>query len=399
MSLHGFEVKPGKPTTFTPAPDMLRLFLKHAALPADSPKDARSSLLVKGGEMESELCIGTLSKKGVEHMGLELVLNEDDEVSVKGNCAIHVVGLATGLSDEDDGDGPEGFDLQDLQGLQFGQGADDDDEDDDDDYNESDDSDMARVEELEMEDKKKKRPNGVKKTPIVESPPSSSHDDDDDDDDDSDDDMEEPPTLSQLTPPKRQEKKKSKGKQPEAATPTPPPQQKGKHQKGSKREAAEMDSPAPKRAKDAEGKKQKGAPPTPQSLPSPASTANTAPTPSPGKRKDTRRFKNGFVIHNTKYGNPDGKVARKGKKVSVTYVGKLENGKVFDKTKGKNSFEFVLGAGQVIKGWDKGLEDMRVGDQRKLTVPPSMGYGAEGSPPVIPPNATLMFDVTLENVK
>lgn len=146
-------------------------------------------------------------------------------------------------------------------------------------------------------------------------------------------------------------------------------------------------------------------PVTPLSAISSASLDPVTPTPSPmsggaPKKKDTRRFKNGFVIHNKSYGKPDGKVALKGKKVSVSYEGKLaESGQVFDKTTGKKHFEFVLGAGQVIKGWDKGMEQMRVGDIRQLTIPPSMAYGEQGVPPKIPCNSTLVFDVTLHDVK
>eukprot|EP00803_Ostreobium_quekettii_P003751 evm.model.scf_156.17 EVM.evm.TU.scf_156.17 scf_156:128270-129121(-) len=92
------------------------------------------------------------------------------------------------------------------------------------------------------------------------------------------------------------------------------------------------------------------------------------------------------------------KVAKAGKKVVVKYTGRLESGKVFDKTKGNSTFTFRLGCGEVISGWDKGVMHMRVGDKRRLTVPPSMGYGAQGVHGVIPPNAVLTFDVELVNV-
>jgi FKBP-type peptidyl-prolyl cis-trans isomerase FkpA len=95
-----------------------------------------------------------------------------------------------------------------------------------------------------------------------------------------------------------------------------------------------------------------------------------------------------------------GAEAKAGDTVKVHYVGTLPDGKEFDASKKHGQpFDFELGAGRVIKGWDQGVAGMKVGGKRKLTVPPSLGYGARGSPPVIPPNATLLFEVELLEVK
>ncbi len=88
-----------------------------------------------------------------------------------------------------------------------------------------------------------------------------------------------------------------------------------------------------------------------------------------------------------------------GKKITVNYTGTLVDGTKFDSSlnPGRTPFEFTLGIGQVIEGWDKGFAGMKVGGKRKLTIPSSMGYGPQGSGP-IPPNATLIFEVELLEV-
>lgn len=89
-----------------------------------------------------------------------------------------------------------------------------------------------------------------------------------------------------------------------------------------------------------------------------------------------------------------------GKNISVHYTGTLTDGTKFDSSKDRNMpFEFTLGAGQVIQGWDQGFKGMKVGGKRKLTIPASMGYGSQGAGGVIPPNATLIFEVELLDVK
>ena len=98
-----------------------------------------------------------------------------------------------------------------------------------------------------------------------------------------------------------------------------------------------------------------------------------------------------------------GAPAQAGQQVSVHYTGWLYNdaikGAKFDSSKDRNDpFGFRLGAGQVIKGWDEGVQGMKVGGARTLVIPPELGYGARGAGGVIPPNATLMFDVELLGV-
>ncbi len=96
----------------------------------------------------------------------------------------------------------------------------------------------------------------------------------------------------------------------------------------------------------------------------------------------------------------EGKEATEGCRVVVHYTGKLTDGTVFDSSIPRGQpFDFVLGAGRVIQGWDKGFAGMKVGGKRKLVIPPEMGYGAHGAGNVIPPNATLEFEVELLDVQ
>lgn len=96
----------------------------------------------------------------------------------------------------------------------------------------------------------------------------------------------------------------------------------------------------------------------------------------------------------------DGASPSQGKEVTVHYTGTLENGTKFDSSVDRGTpFTFKIGVGQVIKGWDEGVMSMKVGGKRKLIIPGNLGYGAMGSPPKIPANATLHFDVELISVK
>jgi FKBP-type peptidyl-prolyl cis-trans isomerase len=135
--------------------------------------------------------------------------------------------------------------------------------------------------------------------------------------------------------------------------------------------------------------------PTPSQPPVKLQTASPSPAPTPGK--------DGYFLTPTglKYRilrSGAGTPATPGRLVKVNYVGKLENGKVFDSSQKGQPFVFTLGNGEVISGWDEGVTGMRIGEKRKLVVPSKLAYGTTGASGVIPPNATLIFEIDLLGV-
>ncbi|VDC01630.1 unnamed protein product [Peniophora sp. CBMAI 1063] len=115
------------------------------------------------------------------------------------------------------------------------------------------------------------------------------------------------------------------------------------------------------------------------------------------KGGELKTLPSGLQIKDIKIGT--GPQAKVGNNVAMRYIGKLQNGKVFDKNTGGVPFSFKLGKGEVIKGWDEGIKGMAVGGERLLVVPAALGYGKKGMKPDIPGNATLTFETKLVNIK
>ena len=132
-----------------------------------------------------------------------------------------------------------------------------------------------------------------------------------------------------------------------------------------------------------------------QTAKKPAVSSTAAPTKVTGEGTKTA---SGLQYWDIKIGTGD--LAKEGSHVRVHYTGWLTTGKKFDSSvDAGRPFDFTIGNGEVIKGWDEGVQGMKVGGKRQLRIPPELGYGAEGSPPAIPANATLIFDIQLLGVQ
>lgn len=167
--------------------------------------------------------------------------------------------------------------------------------------------------------------------------------------------------------------------------------------KGKRTPAPADDGPAKKRAK--QEKPAEKAPAPKAAAKAPAPKAAEKPKEAPAKAKPATpvgRKQNGVDVIDFKEGT--GAAAKKGDKVTLKYKGFLKT-KKGDKVFDQGNFDFVLGKDGVIEGWHRGIQGMKLKGQRRLVIPPKLGYGRQGAPPDIPPNATLHFDLLLKNIK
>ncbi|KAK3837204.1 MAG: hypothetical protein JOS17DRAFT_733471 [Linnemannia elongata] len=349
----------------------------------EETKPGRTSLRVSVNSKSQVLC--SLIPGSVDQQKLDVAFAEGEEItfSVTGDNIVHLSGNYlpdTGAQDGDEDDYDEededdmygGYDQDDDGNIVISQGTkrladligdedeDEDSEDDpdftgEDDEEDEDDSD-------DDDDEENSNPNAAQAEGDSEEDEDDEEDDDeengaDDDEDEDDDDEEDDSEDDEVEEPEPVKK--------EAAPPT-------KKQKVSE---------------------EKTIPVKPKQEATPAKAkAKEEP-----KKAHKKTLPNGLMIEDTKAG--EGARAKSGKKIGMRYIGRLENGKVFDKNTSGKPFSFKLGAGEVIKGWDLGIQGMQLNGERRLTIPPALAYGSQGAPPDIPRNATLVFEVKLVSLK
>ncbi|KAI3430351.1 hypothetical protein D9Q98_004946 [Chlorella vulgaris] len=427
MAFWGCEIKPGKAMPFVPPPEAAKLHLSQACLSNKAKPGTKASLKVRVSDEGEQLLVCSLREGGTESIGLDLIFDQYTEFTVEGGAAIHLTGyfmpeyeMGGEESSDDDEQGLEGYAPGQLLGYDDNGMpvlAGEYDSEDDSDY-ESEEGDEEDSEEdgnpprrITIEDiteleaamrREQKALAGVAQQANGAVAADSSDDDvalsDQEGDSDEDDDV----ALSEG----EDEEESEEGEEEEAQVAAQLP---GQKRKAEQQPAAKQQ---PKQAKQAAAtgtpataaqQRQQAAPGTAdkqQQQQQKQQKAAAAATPASAGKTKVRTFPNGFEIEDLKMGRPDGKLAKAGKKVVMRYVGRLKsNGKIFDQTKGAATFSFRLGVGEVIKGWDRGVEGMRVGDKRRLTIPPAMAYGSSGVRGTIPSNATLTFEVELVDVK
>ena len=353
---------------------------------------------------EEPVCLCTLVSGTTDSVSLDIFFNEYVELSTQGDSVdVHVSGYYSPDMMDGAGEDEEGQEGEDGEGEEdfpmFG-GDDlymDEDEDEDEEEEEDEDEDDFQprkpnvvIEELDAD--------GNKKDEDEDEGEDDEGEDDEGEDEDEEGEEEEEEEVKVGSKRSAATAKalpnQPQAKKPQLETPKPKPSQKVEEVKDS-----QLKSSTKEQAKTPSNQKAEQAKtPQPQSAAKTAATPNAAGEVKTGK-KNVRRWENGLEVENVMMGDPSGKLAKSGKRVMVLYVGRLKNGgKVFDKT-GNKPFSFRLGVGEVIKGWDIGVDGMRVGDKRKLVIPPQLAYGPSGVKGTIPSNATLEFDIELVDVK
>lgn len=352
MAFWGCIVVKGKESAFVPPADgETMLHVSQACLDPNAKKSAKSVLMLKSND-NGPYAVCSLREGSTESMPLDLILDQYSEFTVEGSCSVHLTGYFMPKDEEDMYDEEEEEDEMDPAGI-LGYDAEglpiflDEDSESDPNISDSEDKllDIITSEDDISEEESSDSEEVAGRQDVI---------------------------IEDVT--EQEEKVEPKGKQ--TASEKTKLDKKRKAEKGSGTEKEVKNE----QKKDKKAKKEADQPA------------------DDGKKTKVKRYPNGFEIHELAYGKSTGKLAKAGKRVSVRYIGRLKSGKVFDQTAGKKTFQFRLGVGEVIKGWDRGMEGMRVGDRRKLVIPPQMGYGSSKVGP-IPPNSTLFFEVELVDVK
>jgi FK506-binding nuclear protein len=353
-----------------------------------------------------ETVICTLNRNNFPQQTLDFTVGPQEQVFFKviGNFTVHVTGnyvLPPDADDEHDLEPDSDEELDELDGLDDLVGDSDSEIDELDDLE---DPRIAEIEDDEEEEDENEMKKLIKQAGELKKGKNKRPADDSDDDEPALDDM----IQKSL---KQEDAKKGAAAAAAAAEPATNGETKKLSKAEKKRlkklknnEGAAVDAPAAAEAapetNGAKDKKVQFAKELEQGpTPSPASNAKSAATtPAASASTTSVRTVQGITVDDRKIGN--GPAAKKGSTLSMRYIGKLQNGgKQFDANKSGKPFSFKLGAGEVIKGWEIGLEGMQNGGERRITIPANLGYGKKGAPPSIPPNSTLIFDVKCVGVK
>jgi FK506-binding nuclear protein len=419
-SFWGVAVAPGKEAAYVPPPEESRLHLSQACLAPGAPAAARATVLLRVGDAPP-LAVAALRAGGAEGAALDLVLDRYSEFSVAGDAEVHLTGYYMPTYDLDAGPGEDGDEGDEELGGEeesdeeldaemeaelaamaagaprgalarwnaarlanggrailgwdeagdavfedeYDSGEDSDWESDGSEGSEGEEDESEEEEDSEEEDDSEEEGGALRGRPSV--------------------------TIEEIT--EEEEPRGGKRKERPAAE-NGDASKKAKAAPAAAAKAEQVEArtalAASRNERRAAKKEAQRAAKADAAAPAPAG----APAVPTGSAR-VRRFANGFEIEDVAQGPAAGKLARPGARVVVRYAGRLASGRQFDASP---KFAFRLGVGEVIKGWDRGLEGMRVGDRRRLTVPPAMGYGAARQGP-IPPNSTLTFDVELLDVK
>ncbi|KAG0297359.1 peptidylprolyl isomerase fpr4 [Linnemannia gamsii] len=349
----------------------------------EETKPGRTSLRVSVNDKSQVLC--SLMPGKVDQQKLDVAFAEGEEItfSVTGDNVVHLSGNYlpdTGAhdGDEDDYDEDEddmygGYDQDDDGNIVISQGtkqlADligDEDEDED----SEDDPDFTGEDDEEDEDDSEDDSDEVSSNPYAAQ---AEGDEDGSDEDENDEENEEENSSDDDEDEDEDEEEEDDGEDDEDDEPEP---------------VKKVTPPASKKQKVSE---EKAIPIKTKQETAPVKVKDEA------KKAHKKTLPNGLVIEDTKVG--EGARAKSGKKIGMRYIGRLENGKVFDKNTSGKPFNFKLGGGEVIKGWDLGIQGMQLNGERRLTIPPALAYGSQGAPPDIPRNATLVFEVKLVSLK
>ena len=390
MSFWGVTLKACEAYTLTPESP---LHVTKAVLEAETePSKGRNMVQCRVGDGEP-VCVCSLRAETEEQTGLDLVFEQGTAVTfltsgpgtvdLSGYFVQHFVESGDQNGDDDDEDDEDYVD----EG--------DDDDDDDEEEEMDDDEEEEEEEEPEEEEKKEEEEKGKKRTREAEGTKAQ-------------------PQKRVCASPEAPARKSGAGEKPKSvhfdeakapATPerprTTPAHPQTPYSRPPARTVPDTIVP-PSPAQSAKPAKQEK-PEKPAQAAARNSSSKGAASPAAAQQQKqqqqqqqpaTRRTPEGLTITDTRVGT--GAVARPGCTVQVRYTGALTSGKVFDKS-GRTPFRFDLGTGEVIRGWDLGVKDMRVGGKRRLVVPPHLGYGHSRAGP-IPPNSTLVFDVELVSV-